>query len=388
MLDENGFKRKTYAVLVEEIEMKAKEVFGDINLSPRSFLGILIRLFAWFLAIVWQLAEKVYNNSFPSTAEGISLDRAVAFKGLTRNAAEYAYGQIEITGEPGAIVDAGFVVGTKRNVYFETIEDVTLDVVTGKALATIYAQEFGSQGNVTVGEITEILNPTEDVFSVVNPIDTEGGQDRETDTELQKRYAASPINIESSSIDSIESKLLTTPGVRDAVVRENTLIIEKDGLPPKCIAPFVFGGDDVAVANAIFTQKAAGIQSFGTTVIEVTDKKSNKHLIGFTRPNIVQLFIRATLVRKTSFPSDGDSVIRTKIIQYVGGTDESGIVYPGLGVGDDVIINQIIWSIIETGIVDDVGVELSTDGVSFVKTNIEVLSISVAKTTFDKVVVL
>lgn len=56
MLDKNGFRRKTYDDLLDEMSDKAKELFGDnINLSTRSFIGILVRLYAWFLSLLWQM---------------------------------------------------------------------------------------------------------------------------------------------------------------------------------------------------------------------------------------------------------------------------------------------------------------------------------------------
>lgn len=388
MLDENGFKKKTYAELIEEMEAKAREGFGEtINLSPRSFLGILIRLYAWFLAIVWQVIEKVYNNSFPGTAEGVSLDRAVRFKGISRNLEEYAYGKVKIRGTPGATIETGFIVGTKNNIYFETTEDAVLDEI-GEAIVEIYAEEKGTQGNVAAGEITEILYPDPEViFEVINLEPTAGGTDRETDTALYTRYQSYPPNKGSSDLEGIQAELLEIPGVRDAIVSQNTSMVEKDGIPPKSIAPFVFGGTDLDVAKAIFGRKAGGIQSFGSTVVEVFDSKNIKHYIGFTRPEIIQIYVRVTLTKKANFPSDGIEIVRAQILNYIGGENESGTEYPGLGLKQNVIINQIVWSIIELNIVDDVAVELSTDGVTYTSGNITVLDGKVAKTSFDKVVV-
>ena len=75
MLDGTGFKRKTYNDLQQEMDQRARELFGDdINTSERSPIGILIRLFAWFLGKSWELAEKVYNSGFVTKAEGVQLD--------------------------------------------------------------------------------------------------------------------------------------------------------------------------------------------------------------------------------------------------------------------------------------------------------------------------
>ncbi|WP_419882799.1 baseplate J/gp47 family protein [Peribacillus sp. B-H-3] len=388
MLDENGFNRKTYAMLIEEMNDKAKELFGEtINLSPRTFLGILIRLYAWFLTIIWQVMESVYNNSFPGTATGVSLDRAVKFKGLTRNKEGYSYGKIRIRGEPGNTIEAGFIVGTKRNIYFETVQDAVLDEL-GVSIVDIYASETGSQGNVAAGDITEILYPDpEVVFEVINLEPTSGGRDRETDSELYARYQESPSNSGSSDIESIESTLLETKGVRDAVVYQNTKSVEKDGIPAHSIAPFVFGGDDDEVARAIFAVKSGGIESFGTIIREVRDSKGQQHFVGFSRPEEVQVYVKVSLTKKSDFPSDGLKMARSQVLSYIGGKDESGTEYSGLGLNENVIQAKIVASVFALGSVEDANVQLSLDGVNYTTGNLVIASNQVAKTTFDKVAV-
>ncbi|EGY0055736.1 hypothetical protein JHL82_002889, partial [Listeria monocytogenes] len=63
MLDENGFKRKTFDELLTDMEIKATELYGeDVNLSAHSALGVFLRIIAWFLALSNELAERVYNS--------------------------------------------------------------------------------------------------------------------------------------------------------------------------------------------------------------------------------------------------------------------------------------------------------------------------------------
>ncbi len=177
------------------------------------------------------------------------------------------------------------------------------------------------------------------------------------------------------------------PGVRDAVVTQNTSSVDKDGLPPHCIAPFVFGGDDEVVARTLFSVAGGGIQVFGTTVIQVTDSKGTVHDIGFTRPNTIQVYVRVTLTKGAAFPSDGLTAVRNQILSYIGGPDENGNEYPGLGLKENVVHSKIIATVLNSTGVDDAIVELSTDGINYVQNNIVVDSNQVAKTTYDKVVV-
>ncbi|NMH83260.1 baseplate J/gp47 family protein [Heyndrickxia coagulans] len=387
MLDSTGFTKKTYSQLLDEMEAKAKELFGeDVNTNVYTPLGIIIRIFAWFMALLWEVVERVYNNSFPSTAEGVSLDRIAKLKGMTRLPADYAYGQIQITGTANETIPAGLVVGTKTGVLFETTEDCVLDA-NGVGNVEIYAQETGSAGNVEAGTITEIVESDSDIYSVLNPEPTTSGRDQETDAEFYERFKTYPEKKGSSNIEGIRAVLLETAGVRDAVVSQNTTNTEKDGLPPHCIAPFVFGGTDEDVAQAIFSVAGGGIQVYGTTVVQVTDSQGTVHEIGFTRPETIQVFVRVTLTKGNEFPSDGIANVRRQILSYIGGPDETGHEYPGLGLKENVVHARLVATVLNTPGVEDAIVELSKDGINYGQNNIVVDANQVAKTTYDKVVV-
>ena len=47
-LTDAGFRRPTYAELLDALEYKARELFGSkANLTVRSPLGIFLRIYAW-----------------------------------------------------------------------------------------------------------------------------------------------------------------------------------------------------------------------------------------------------------------------------------------------------------------------------------------------------
>ncbi|MFB7260362.1 hypothetical protein, partial [Streptomyces nojiriensis] len=61
VLDKNGFQKKTYSEIVDEIEEKAKEKFGeDTNTKAFTPLGIILSIIALLLAIVWDNIDRVY----------------------------------------------------------------------------------------------------------------------------------------------------------------------------------------------------------------------------------------------------------------------------------------------------------------------------------------
>ena len=73
-LTDAGFRRPTYAELLDALEYKARELFGSkANLTVRSPLGIFLRIFAWVLNLLFSTLEDVYNSRFVDTAVGASL---------------------------------------------------------------------------------------------------------------------------------------------------------------------------------------------------------------------------------------------------------------------------------------------------------------------------
>lgn len=387
MLTKDGFKRKTYEVIFSELEAKAKELYGEnLNTSPRSPMGIFLRLIAWALSIVWQLAEQVYYSAFPSTSEGVSLDRVIKFKAMSRFIDEAARGELLITGTADAVIASGLVVQTRSGMQFETIDDVVLDT-SGKGIVEIQALKAGSRGNVGAGEINEVVTLDSNLLAISNPNPTHSGRERETDAELLRRFNDFTES-GSSSLPSMEATITSLSGVRDVIIKENTMDeTSSDGLPPHSIAPFVFGGTDEDVAEAIFQTKAGGPQSYGSTYVTVYDQKGVGHLIGFTRPTTIQVHVKITLTTNGYFPSDGMDQVQTSIIEYIGGTGADSTDHPGLGLGDDVIQSKIVAAAHAVKGVEDADVTLSVDGIDFSKSNIPISPEEVAKTSYDKVVV-
>ncbi len=106
LLDETGFQRQTYSELVDSMEDRAREQFGeDVNTSSKTPLGIIIRIFAWFLAGLWDIAERVYNSGFVSKSEGVQLDRLGSNSGIMREPAAESVVTLSFTGEPGIVIE-------------------------------------------------------------------------------------------------------------------------------------------------------------------------------------------------------------------------------------------------------------------------------------------
>lgn len=383
-LTEFGFRRKLYPECVADRIKRAKKVFGvNIDTSETSFLGKLIRNLSWDEAYLWELAEDVYNAPFVNSAEGAALDNVGMYLTITRRPATKSKTIVTIYGDDGIVIPKGFKVGTKKGVVFETLEDTTIS--GGSVDVYVESIAAGKKNNVDEGTITEILNPVLGVNKVINVDASVGGLNTETDNEFRERYKKSYSRVGGSTVPAITAALLDIDKVVDCEVRENVTMETVDGIPPKSVACFVYGGEDKYIAKVIYENKAAGIQAFGSTVIDIKDEKEAVHHIGFTRAKVEDIYIKLKIKREKDYK--GDEAVKRAIINYIGGKDEDGIEYAGLKLGEDVIQSKVLGRVMCLGGVADIEAYISKDGKDWKKTNIEIARASIAKTSPDKVVI-
>ena len=158
-----------------------------------------------------------------------------------------------------------------------------------------------------------------------------------------------------------------------------------NGIPPKSLACYVFGGSDEQVAEAIFQNKAAGIEAFGDRYVDQEDAKGRKHKIGFTRAKVDDVYVNLKLVKDENFKGEG--AVKRAVLNYIGGIDEDGIEYAGLKLGKDVGLSKVIGAVMCLGGVADVAVELSKDGKSYIEATVEIPKNHIARTAPSKVMI-
>lgn len=379
-----GFRRKLYNEILADKLARAREVFGvNIDTSETSFLGLTLRNAAWEDAELWEYMEEVYYAPFVNTSEGTSLDHVGMYLTITRRPAIKSKGIIKITGAEGAIIPKGFKVSTQDDKVFETIEEVM--IVNGEALVGIESIAAGKDFNVDAQTLTKIVNPIYEVKSVINADATENGLNVETDEEFRNRYRQSYARVGGSTVPAITAALLDTPGVVDAEVIENTMMVEINGIPPKAFECYVYGGEEDDIILAIYQNKAAGIQAFGETVIDVTDDNGEVHHIGYTRAEVIDVWVKLIITKDTDYKSD--DVVKRAVVNYIGGFDENNIEYNGLELGQNVTHSKLVSSIICPGGILDVQAQLSTDGINWTDETIEIAKHTIARTRWDRVVI-
>lgn len=386
MLDGTGFKRKTYNELQQEMDQRARELFGDdINTSERSPIGIIIRLFAWFLGKSWELAEKVYNSGFVTKAEGVQLDNLTPLYNTQRIAEQSARVTLSFTGTPNYTILTGTQFATENDILFTLTEDVTLDSL-GNGAGVAYAVETGASGNVLANTITVQAEPDVDVLTVNNPENATGGREEETDSELVNRLLDSSAAGGSGTGNSIRARLLGVTGVRAASVIENNTMATVDGNEPKSIHVYVLGGDSQDVAQAIFEKKSAGIGTNGTEVVTVEDASGNEQTVKFDYAVEVPIYVNADITTNNAYPANGAAQVQDAIIRYIGGLAQDGTEYNGLGMGDDVVWSKLVQTILsQVEGIEDVVLTIGKTAGSLSAANIAIEAEEVAQTDVTKV---
>lgn len=191
---ENGFQRKAYVEIVEDMQARAREVFGDnINLNDSSPLGMFIQSIAWEISIAWDMIEQSYQSGFAYYATGNNLDKVASNAMKKRFKGSRAIVYLSFQGGYGTIVPKGFAVSTEDGLVFRTLEGS--EIIGTDNLVQAQADDVGEEYNALPGAIVEIVNPTPNIEAVTNPTEATGGTDIETDDAFRERYLEAMVPI-------------------------------------------------------------------------------------------------------------------------------------------------------------------------------------------------
>jgi uncharacterized phage protein gp47/JayE len=198
-------------------------------------------------------------------------------------------------------------------------------------------------GNITaeVGELTGIVTLVPGWNSASNLQVASTGRLAETDAELRERYKLGVYALGAATLPALQANLeARVAGIRTVKVFENDSdTTDTVGRPPHSIHVVAEGGLDTDIAQAIFTYKAAGIDTYGAVTVEVLDSEGTSHTIHFDRPTPVYVWIKAVLTllpaTEEAFPPDGFAQIENNLLAAGN----------ALGVGADVIWQRLLKAV-------------------------------------------
>lgn len=222
----------------------------------------------------------------------------------------------------------------------------------GDAVSTLVTQTTAGIPQGSVNVTADVDGPTDAPIYTLIVIDTPVtgldavlnlnevilGRNEETDGEYRIRRIESLQRAGSSTVEAIRARLLEIQEVDEVVIFENiTMDTDSNGLPPKSFKAFVQGGDNQEVADAIWLNKPAGIETFGDITSVVVDSQGVNQTVKFSRPVEVPIYITIEITKDTSPLSQwatvtGPGLVKEALAAYISTLKigQDVIVYPKL----------------------------------------------------------
>ena len=216
-----------------------------------------------------------------------------------------------------------------------TTEELTFNP-GGTVDATVQSSRNGAFTAIA-GSLTTILTPQSGWSFVTNTADATPGSADEADTDLRVRRDGSTETPGIGPVDSIYGNLLNVDGVTFARVYQNiTQTTDARGIPGKSIAPVIVGGDNDAIARALFERTPGVIGYHGNTSASIIDLQGESNIIEWFRPTEINIFIDAdiTITDPNLTFADVSAAIEAAVLVYV----VSGA--PGLGINNNNVFEQ------------------------------------------------
>lgn len=315
-LTDEGFEAKSYADIVAGFETRQRAAFGaDFDTSAESPAGVLNGIMGAAARELWEAGAGLFAAFDRDGATGQSLTQVSALTGTTRRGAQLGRVRLALTVAAGATVPAGSVadVLTDPTSRWVTLTDA-VNATASEATVTVEAeQETAGTLPAAATTIGHIATPVAGWVGVTNLAAASPGIAADTDPVLRRRAETELQGAGTTPAEAIRAALLRVPLVAEVVVWENTGdLTDADSRPPHSVEAMVRGGDDNAIAAALWATKARGIATHGATSAVVLDAQGQAHTVRFTRPTdvnvwtVVQVSVNARL-------DPGDAAIQTAV---------------------------------------------------------------------------
>ncbi len=221
-------------------------------------------------------------------------------------------------------------------------------------IGTAVAATASDDATAAAGEINRLVAPLTGVSRVSNPMAATAGRAAETDAELAYRHGMAVYRLGRATLPALAANIRAdVPQIREIGVFANSGdTVDAYGRLPHSVHVVADGGDVEAIARAIWTYKAAGIDTHGSIVQEIqTD--FGRQTVRFDRiaPVYVWIQARITLLPESEqvFPAAGFAQIRENLLQA------SAL----FGLGDDVLYQKLYYAVFRTAGVATVDLKIA-----------------------------
>lgn len=269
-------------------------------------------------------ALSAFNQLSVYTATGTNLNAITSHLGMTWNKVKKAVGKITVTAEIGTQIPQAWGVETKSGVKFVTLNTSTITTTQRETDIEVIALDGGIDGNVSAGAITEQTEILTGVISINNKLNTLGGKNLETDTELRERYLKRLDRKSSFTTEGIKNYILQNTNVEKCQVIENdTDDFDSDGRLAHSYECICYGDTNDNILKALYEYKIAGIRTVG----DIT-KNFGEITVGFTRPTEKTIYLKVEVEAvKEIWKDDFKKVIKDIYLRYLDEVEPAGTIY-------------------------------------------------------------
>lgn len=315
-LDQSGFHMPTYLDIREKLIEDAKSIFGqDIYLGEDSQDYQWIATVSEKIYDAFQIAQEVYNNRGPNVAIGTGLDSIVKINGIKRKPHSYSKCPVIIIGlknteiKNGIVLDKGNIKWNLPSSFIIPESEKTEVMATCEIPGPIVANP---------GDLTTIYNPTYGWNGVYNEESAELGSYVENDSKLRIRQSQSTAQASLTMLEGTAGAVAQIKNVRRSKIYENdTNVTDEKGLPPHSITVVVEGGENMAIANAIWKHKGVGCFTNGDVIENIIDSKGQTTSIRFFRPIYVDIDVTINIKQLNGYTTQTTEDIKSNLQAYL-----------------------------------------------------------------------
>lgn len=289
-------------------------ILNPVTLSPQNASGCGIQ--------ITSLANNE-NYTFSYTVDGVNFINATYTSGVGQTSAQILEG---VKTEVDTLFAGVFTTYYQDGRLFITRTDpfqlasftVSLNMAIQKVIKLGVAQHdlVGPYAQPALS-IDTISVPIAGWDRVSNPVEATTGRFQETDPELRERFRNSKFFRSQNTLEALVDALRNVAGVTDVIIYENdTELTNPLGVPMKSFMPIVLGGLPTDVATAIWQNKPAGIESFGTTTVAIVDSQGLAHNISFKTPTEVPIYAAIEISDIGGLAGDAPATIRQNFVDF------------------------------------------------------------------------
>lgn len=313
-----GISAPAYSDILLSLQASFRSIYGsDVYLESDSQDGQFLAIMAQAINDSNQAAVATYNAFSPTTAQGNGLSSVVKINGITRNVPTKSSVSVTLTGTVGTVITNGKVADINGNVW---VLPTTTTIGSGGVVSVTATAENAGDITAAAGAITIIRTPTLGWQSVTNPSAATAGAPLETDVALRSRQADSVAIPSLTVLQGCTASVKAVSGVTAVNVVENDQnTVNADGVPAHSIAYVVAGGDNTAIATAIYNKKGPGAGTYGTTSVVVTDSFGTNNTINFYRPTITNIYGQITIRTFGGYLSTIGDRAKQSLVDYING---------------------------------------------------------------------